>query len=193
MKYNQAKTYILEKLKGLSSDLHYHSVKHTLDVLNSINVLIEYEGLDGDTATMLRTAALMHDTGFLEVYQNHEEKGCEYAKEWLPQFNYSKDQIAIICGMIMATKIPHQPRTHLEQMICDADLDYLGRNDYDEISELLYLEWQKFGMVTGNKEWLEKQIGFLNLHKYYTDYSILKRRPQKLMLLQNLRSDNYLS
>ena len=33
-----------------------------------------------------------------------------------------------------ATKIPQTPLTKLEEIICDADLDYLGREDFFEIS-----------------------------------------------------------
>ena len=48
------------------------------------------------------------------------------AKEELPKFGLSEKDIELICGMIMATKIPQNPKTKLEKIIADADLEYLG-------------------------------------------------------------------
>ena len=37
--------------------------------------------------------------------------------------------------LILATKVPQKPKNKLEKIICDADLDYLGREDFDNISD----------------------------------------------------------
>ena len=47
----------------------------------------------------------------------------------------------------MATEIPQNPKTHLEMIMCDADLDYLGRYDFETISNNLYTEFLDFGFV----------------------------------------------
>jgi uncharacterized protein len=85
--------------------------------------------------TLLKTACLFHDIGFTISGQDHEERGCEIAEEVLPDLNYDSDQINRIKGMIMATKIPQTPNNKLEQIICDADLDYLGRDDFFSIGD----------------------------------------------------------
>ena len=180
------KEYILKKLDGLSDRLTYHNKQHTLDVLNSVNEILEHEKVSDTEARLLRTAALMHDTGFLDVYMNHEVKSCIYAKEWLPQFEYTEKEIMKICGMIMATKIPHHPKNKLEEMMCDADLDYLGTENYDEISARLYREWVYYGFVNSDEEWLEKQVGFLKLHRYYTTYFKKARVGKKKETLDRL-------
>ncbi|MCK9612757.1 MAG: hypothetical protein PHR81_00260 [Bacteroidales bacterium] len=46
----------------------------------------------------------------------------------------------------MATKIPTKLKNKLEKLLCDADLDYLGREDYMEISNRLRREWDVFGI-----------------------------------------------
>ena len=139
MNYLQTKEFILNKLDGLPSRLTYHGKHHTIDVLEAAEEIIKYQKIDSEMAHLFRVSVLMHDTGFLEVYANHEEKGCEYAREWLPKLGYSNEQIDVICGMIMATKIPHKPQNDLERYICDADLDYLGTENYDSISESSFI------------------------------------------------------
>ncbi|MCT4622839.1 MAG: HD domain-containing protein [Schleiferiaceae bacterium] len=189
MEINSVKEYILTKLDGLSSRLTYHKKQHTLDVLASIeDIVANEEDVDEKSAHLLKVAALMHDTGFLEVYMNHEEKGCEYAKEWLPQFGYSKEDIDRICGMIMATKIPHNPKDRYEQMMCDADLDYLGTDNYDKIAATLHKEWIYYGFVNSDEEWLDRQIGFLKLHRYYTPYFVKVRVAKKQETLERLEA-----
>ena len=188
MEFDLAKEFILSKLDDLSDRLTYHNKQHTLDVLRSVNKIAESENMNEEDKHLLQIAALMHDTGFLETYQGHEEKGCEYAQEWLPKFGYSQEQIDRVAGMIRATKIPHSPKNKEEQIICDADLDYLGTDSYTEISELLFAEWKCYGFVNSGRDWLEKQIGFLKLHKYYCEFSVRERVAKKKETLKQLEA-----
>ena len=188
MEFYLAKEFILSKLDGLSERLSYHKKQHTLDVLHAVETIAESENVDDEGRHLLQIAALMHDSGFLEKYQGHEEKGCEYALEWLPQFGYSPQQLDRIVGMIRATKIPQTPKNKEEQIICDADLDYLGTDSYDKISESLFKEWKCYGFVNNTKDWLEKQIGFLKLHRYFSDFSNRERVEQKKQTLKQLEA-----
>lgn len=188
MEFDLAKEFILSKLDGLSDRLSYHKKQHTLDVLNAVETIAASEKVDCEGKHLLRVAALMHDSGFLEKYQGHEEKGCEYALEWLPQFGYCAEQLDRIVGMIRATKIPHTPKNKEEQIICDADLDYLGTDSYGEISESLFKEWKCYGFVNSTKDWLEKQIGFLKLHRYFSDFSARERVEKKKQTLKQLEA-----
>ncbi|MEO6230707.1 MAG: HD domain-containing protein [Ferruginibacter sp.] len=63
----------------------------------------------------LEIAALYHDTGFIYVYNNHEEKGCEIAREQLPGFGLTPENIDNICALIMATKVPQLPMNELQK------------------------------------------------------------------------------
>jgi uncharacterized protein len=135
---------------------------------------------------MLRNAALYHDSGFLDKYQLHEEAGCDIVRDALPNFGYSADQIETICGMIMATKIPQSPRTHLEQIICDADLDYLGRSDFEPIAQTLFEELKVRFMVQDIQKWNEIQVKFLTSHHYWTKSAIERRASAKQKHLEHL-------
>jgi uncharacterized protein len=102
-------------------------------------------------------------------------KGSELAKKELPAAGFSGDEISIICGMIMATRYPQQPKNKLEQILCDADLDYLGRDDFFEIGTTLYKELMATGRIKTEREWNRLQVNFLNSHKYFTKTSVEKR------------------
>ena len=144
MNYTKAQSYSLKKLsEELPEYLSYHGKHHTLDVLEAAQKIANFEGItDEEEITLLKTACLFHDIGFTISGQDHEERGCEIAEKVLPDLNYSVDQIKIIKGMIMATKIPQSPNNKLEQIICDADLDYLGRDDFFSIGDTLFQELQ---------------------------------------------------
>ena len=183
--------HIVEKLKnGLSSELRYHRVDHTLDVFKQSEIVALGENItDTEQLYLLKVAALYHDSGFLFIYSGHEQMSCQLAMQELPAFGLNEKQIQIIAGLIMATKIPQSPQSKLEQIICDADLDYLGRNDYEVISNNLYYEFLNEGIVKDDKGWLEKQIGFIESHQYFTSFSKKTRTPLKLRHLEKLKAN----
>ena len=173
---------------GLPISLSYHNISHTLDVMQQCYIIATEEGItDHQTLFELQIAALYHDTGFLFVYYGHEEKSCELAREQLPSFGLTNDQIDRICELIMATKVPQQPNTHLQEIICDADLDYLGRPDFFETGNKLHLELMAYNLIDGKHDWEERQLQFLESHQYFTQTSRLKRGPIQEEFIQQLR------
>ena len=186
--FTSIKQPILSRLENeLDPRLGYHNITHTLDVLEQAEILAKQEKVTGKhDLLLLKTAAVFHDSGFLFVYKNHEEKGCEIASETLKNI-FSKNDIKKVCGMIMATKIPQTPNTLLEQIICDADLDYLGRNDFEPISRNLYKEFIIFKIIPEEIIWDHIQIKFFESHHYFTGSSISKRNGEKLKHLNILK------
>lgn len=186
--FTSIKQPILSRLeKELDPRLGYHNIAHTLDVMKQAEVIAKQEGVnDKHDLLLLRTAAAFHDSGFLWVYQGHEEKGCELASEDLKNV-FSETDIRKICGMIMATKIPQSPRTLLEQIICDADLDYLGRKDFEPISGHLYKEFITFKIIPEDCIWDHIQIKFFESHHYFTKTSLDKRSEIKMKHLAILK------
>ena len=186
--FTSIKQPILTRLENeLDSRLGYHNITHTLDVLEQAEILADQEKVtDKHDLLLLKTAAVFHDSGFLFVYKNHEEKGCEIAYESLRNI-FSEEDIKKVFGMIMATKIPQTPNTLLEQIICDADLDYLGRNDFEPISRNLYKEFLTFKIIPEDIIWDHIQIRFFESHHYFTGTSISKRNGKKLKHLNILK------
>ncbi len=169
-KYIKIKSHILLKLgQGLSKTLYYHSLHHTLDILKQAERISKVENINNEEDLfLLKVACLYHDSGFLTTYKGHEEAACKLVKNELPGFNVSIKQIDTICRLIVATKIPQSAETSLEEIICDADLDYLGRPDFFEISNKLFLELKERKLVAGEPEWNLIQIKFFKQHRYFT-------------------------
>ncbi len=182
----EEKAILLYLGKKLPGNLTYHGLHHTIDVLNAAMKIAEAENLSPDELKLLRIAILYHDAGFTTNYKEHENKGCEMAKKNLPAFGYSDNEIGIICGMIMATQIPQTPHTLLEKIICDADLDYLGRNDFHKISNTLFEEMKIYNNLHDEKEWNKIQKKFLENHQYYTAYGKKNREHKKQQYLQQI-------
>lgn len=178
---------ILQRLQtGLPSKLSYHSYAHTLDVLDRVESLGRAEGVSEEELPLLRVAAAYHDAGFLISNRDHERLGCRMVEKDLYPFGFSKEAIATICGMIMATKVPQQAQTLLEEVICDADLDYLGREDFYSIGGRLYEELKAYHLLETEEEWNHLQIKFLRKHTYWTATNITLREPEKQKRLAEL-------
>ncbi len=181
--------FILDKLeKGLPKNLYYHNLKHTVDVYTEVELIGRAEGLTEEELLLIRTAALLHDSGHLIDYQYHEEMGVKLAQEILPQYQYTKEQIATICSIIMATKMPPDPKNLLEMIICDADLDYLGRTDFIPVSNNLYRELHEHGKIESLEKWNRLQVDFIERHQYFTQTAQKLRNVNKNIQLDKIRS-----
>jgi hypothetical protein len=65
-------------------------------------------------------------------------------------------------------------------ILCDADLDYLGRDDFFMIAHRLQYEWNKLGVYpTTLRKWYELQLQFLDNHVYFTDAAKQTRNEYK--------------
>ena len=189
MDFNGLKKRVLDELKSsLDPSLYYHSYEHTLDVLNAAELISREEGINEYERALLKTASVFHDMGFLKQYDDHEIHSCEFAREYLPNYSFKEDEIDIVCGMIMATKVPQSPHTRLEEIICDADLDYLGREDFWLISDRLYQELVTRGRVTDKQQWNEIQVKFLSNHTYFTNFSREMRENMKQERIKELKA-----
>lgn len=189
MDHQGAIEHILNRLeKELPDDLHYHGKHHTLDVLDTVKRIGEHEGISEEEMKILKVAAAYHDSGFIYGHSNHEVAGCNIAKESLPKFGFDEKSIDLICGMIMATKVPQTPTCSLCNMLCDADLDYLGRDDFKPIAKSLYQELHHLGILKDEETWNRIQVSFLKEHFYHTSYGKELRQPIKEQHLKALEA-----
>jgi len=166
----KAKQYAINYLGAeLSKSFIYHNLSHTLDVYEAVIRLAKYQGVTDHELMLLKTAALYHDIGLVKGLDDHEKMSVRMVKEVLPGFNYSQEEIEAICGMIRATEIPQTPHCLLEELLCDADLDYLGRDDFFMTASKLHLEWKCMKVkVLSLKEWIQFEMSFLQSHSYFT-------------------------
>jgi len=186
--YIKLRNNALEILNSkLSKDLYYHCIHHTLDVLKVINQYMKREKISGQEAKLLRIGVLLHDIGYTVSIHDHELRGMEIAEKMMSQFGFSNNHIEIVKGLILSTRVPQRPKNKLEKMICDADLDYLGRPDFYKIGDLLYKEMKAYSNIENKKNWNKVQIKFLEAHQYHTDFARKNRQPNKEERIKELK------
>jgi len=81
--------------------------------------------------------------------------------------------------MIMVTKIPQLPKNKLEEILADADLEYLGTSTFNEKSDALFKELQSVKPAYTEAEWNQAQISFIRSHHYFTRYCQERKEPVK--------------
>ena len=189
VRFDDIEEVVLNMLEEkLPKNLYYHNLKHTIDVTTQVEIIGRHEGITDEEMLLLKTAALFHDTGFTRTYKDHEEAGCEIAREYLPKYDYTPEQIDFICNLIMKTKLPPKPVALLEQIICDADLDYLGRADFIPVSGNLYRELRERGAIEDDiDKWNLMQIKFIEGHQYFTNSAKPMRDVNKNNQLEAIR------
>ena len=167
---SELKQLVIAKLQAeLPQGIFYHVPEHTLDVFNRATELARQEKFTPSEIYLLGVAALFHDTGYILSHKDHEANSCKIAREILSPHGFSEFDIEQICELIMATKIPQTPPNKLAMVLCDADLDYLGRDDFFRLGEKLHQEMVYFGTVKSDGDWHQLQIKFLEAHHYFTE------------------------
>ena len=185
-KYTKIEAFLIS---NLPAHLVYHSIDHVRDVVEKSELYGQQENLSEHKMHLLKTAAWLHDIGYIWDEKSHEERGCQFAKEFLPTWGFAPDEIDAICEMIMATRIPQSPSNLMQEILCDADLDYLGRDDYFIISQRLLDELKNSRDLTPT-EWKKIQLDFFNKHQYFTDSAKSMRSKGKQINAEKITNKN---
>ena len=189
IQFTDIQELILDKLeKELPSYLYYHNVKHTVDVVTEVELIGWAEGCTDEEILILKTAGLFHDAGHTVAYDNHEYHGTVMARAMLPKYNYTTEQIDRICEVIMATKMPPKPQNLLENIICDSDLDYLGRSDFIPVSNTLYEELKAQSKIGSLNDWNKLQVKFISIHQYFTQTARSLREVNKQQQIERIQT-----
>ncbi len=168
--YDSARAYTFDQMaRHLPPGLPYHGLHHTRDqVLPAVELFCREMNIAGDRKLIIATAALFHDIGFIRQYTDNEIIGAETAASVLPDFGYSTGEIAAVRKLIMATRMPQQPESVEEKILCDADLATLGQDIFFETSMMLRRETETFLNPVSLRTWFEEQYAFLTRHRYFT-------------------------
>jgi adenylate cyclase len=189
IQFTDIQEIILDKLEmDLPGYLFYHNVKHTVDVVTEVELIGWGESCSDEEILLLKTAALFHDAGHIIAYDDHEFYGTQIAREMLPKFNYTPDQIERICSLIMSTKLPPKPTNLLENIICDSDLDYLGRSDFIPVSNTLFEELKAQNKMGSLNDWNKIQVKFISGHQYFTKTARSLREVNKQLQIERIQS-----
>ena len=189
IQFTDIQEIILDKLeRELPDYLFYHNVKHTVDVVTEVELIGWGEGCTDEEILLLKTAGLFHDVGHTVTYDDHEYQGTLIARKMLPEFNYTPEQIDRICAIIMSTKLPPKPTDLLEDIICDSDLDYLGRSDFIPVSNTLFKELKAQNKMGSLNDWNKLQVKFISGHQYFTKTARSLREVNKLLQIERIQS-----
>jgi uncharacterized protein len=180
-RFKQAQEYAEKRLEGeLPPGLVYHAIAHTRDeVVPAVETLACMEGVKGNSLNLLLTAAWFHDLGFVESAVYHELVSARIALEVLPSFGFHKKEVEMIRWAILATALPQYPRTHLEEILADADLDILGSKNFMQRNADLRRELANQGRHFTDEQWYSSQLRFLERHQYFTASAHMLRHAQE--------------
>jgi predicted metal-dependent HD superfamily phosphohydrolase len=169
--FEKARDYVLDRLEHeLSPGLTYHCMGHTRnEVVPAADRLADLEKVGDEDHLLLLTGAYFHDLGFIRQRQDHESVSIQLAEQTLPLFGYSAAHIAVVRGIIQATRLPQLPTTLLERIMADADMDDLGHENFWKRSKDLRQEFNYYGTKFTDEEWYTYQLRLMQSHKYFTD------------------------
>jgi hypothetical protein len=88
----------------------------------------------------------------------------------------------------MCTKLPPKPANKLEKIMCDADLDYLGRSDMIPVSNQLFLELKERQKIESMSDWNNMQVRIITGHQYFTETARNLREVNKQLQIERIRS-----
>jgi uncharacterized protein len=187
--FQQAWQYAENRLeRELPSQLLYHGVSHTREeVVPAAERLAGMEGLQGVLHHLLLTSAWFHDIGHVEQSKYHELIGARIAVKVLPSFGFAEDQVETVRWAILATILPQAPHSPLEEILADADLDGLGRENFMQRNDDLRQELAFLGERFTDDQWYQRQVRFLEAHKFFTASAHSLRDTQKSLNLAELR------
>src|SRR4030095_5598564 len=152
--------------------LCYHNYAHISDTVDAAKKIADHFQLNELDWLIVCTATWFHDTGYLAAEpQLHEEKSAEIAGNFLKSIEVGDEDIDEIKKCILVTKMPQNPVSLPEKIVCDADMFYLGTDRFKEHSRLLRKEMEilQDTQMDGDA-WRMENIKMLETHQFHTDY-----------------------
>lgn len=172
----------------LPTGYSYHTLDHTLEVLQAIETIANYLQLSEEDRLTLKMAGWLHDLGYRDQYIGHEEVGMKIAREYLGEKSVPEINIKQIESIIEATRLDQPPRNLLEEVIKDADLSNLATPDALENSEKIRNEWMIFLNRTFTDEgWNQFNLRFFKDYLYFTTYGRDVLQPSKDQNVKKLK------
>ena len=177
---HKARVHVEALLKTTKPEwVKYHNFEHAKAVAKASKTIGTACRLSAEDLEGVILAAWFHDAGYVEAIEGHEEKSVEIATSFLKKNGYPEGKIARVSRCIRATKMPQNPKTLMEQVLCDADISHLASKDFLEVSKLIRLEIEhRMGRKLAETEWLTMNRIFVAGHRYHTDYARSKYAPQ---------------
>jgi predicted metal-dependent HD superfamily phosphohydrolase len=187
---DQVKRHIEDAFNSkLDNKLVYHNFSHTEHVVKHAEELANYYKLDEKASFVVLSASWFHDLGYLDKWEEHEQRGAEAAAAFLAERGVDEETIMAVRGCILATKMPQSPKGLLQQIVCDSDLYHLGSDDFKDRNRLMRKETENLlGKDVSKDTWRLGTIKLMESHHYHTDYCINLLEKKKKKNLESLKA-----
>ena len=164
--------------------IKYHDANHTLHPTRGVvavaNRIAIAENISEHDRELLIAAAYFHDTGYIREYDKNEPIAARMAGRILKLIGYKPKEVAKVQKMILATDLARVPKTHAEKILCDADLDNLGREDFFKLDGKLRQGRRGRGLdVSDDVKWYKGTLEIIKNHQYYTESQKKMREAEK--------------
>jgi predicted metal-dependent HD superfamily phosphohydrolase len=184
--------YIRELFRDeLPDGIKYHDADHTLHptkgVVASANRIALFENISENDRELLIAAAYFHDTGYVRELEKNEPIAARMAGRILKLIGYKPNEVVKVQKMILATDLEREPQTRVEEILCDADLDHLGREDFFKLDGKVREGRRARGIdVSDDAKWYKGTLEFVKTHQYYTESQKKLREKEKQKNIKNL-------
>ncbi|MCI0750731.1 MAG: DUF5706 domain-containing protein [Flammeovirgaceae bacterium] len=185
---SRTKQYAEEVLSHLPETYVYHNLKHTSGVVKAAEVIGKESGLTDDELETVLMAAWLHDTGYERGCDKHEQTSAESAAKLLTEWGVPQKKMEQVKQAILATSMPQNPKSLIDQVLCDADLAHLANDNIEDIGERLRKEIAITKNITfSDQEWIEHNLNFFKSHSYFTPYAKAIIQPGKKKNIKKLK------
>jgi len=184
--------YVRELFRDeLPDGIKYHDANHTLHPTKGVvavaNSIALSEKISEHDRELLVTAAYFHDTGYIREYDKNEPIAARMAGRILKLIGYKPSEIKKVQKMIRSTDLELEPKTHVEKILCDADLDHFGREDFFKLDGKLREGRRARGIdVSDESKWYKGTLKIIQKHQYYTESQIKLREEEKQKNIKRL-------
>lgn len=182
-----------EELLGnrLPRQFVYHNLEHTSDVARAAKIIGEVSRLTDDQLDTVLIAAWLHDIGYVDGWNEHEQQSVATASKLLQEWGASAKKIDDVSRTILATRMPQSPQDIMGEVLCDADLHHLATDKLKQCSENLRKEMGtvKDVQFKSEEDWLEYNLSFLKKHEYFTEYGKTVLQPLKKKNAKKLKKE----
>jgi hypothetical protein len=155
-------------------NLYFHNSSMVKSISNQVELLSRAENLPDEEFINLKLASVFLLTGYISDYEKPMEASLRLVGEMLPGYGFSQENIELTNKIIRNNFSDHQECLS-DNILHDARYDYLGRVDYNKLTEKLLRERTEFGKHSDKKTWIDSLIKQQNDRQFITKTARLLR------------------
>ncbi len=173
---------------NLNSIYHYHNAEHTLNVCTMIAEFSENCILPENEIAALKIAAIFHDFGYLESAFDNEGLALPFMMEFCKKYGVEEKVSHRAGELIMETAFPYHPVSAAGELLCDADIEYIGRVCFFEKAGLFRQEMSALNHIYSDQQWWKLELDFLQNNQFFSTVCREKRSAGRLANIAKVKA-----